>query len=101
MPPLKIKDLREKLLKILKNLKPNKRGGIDKQSPRILKELAEEIVDVVVMIYEESLSNSEVPQDWVRAVIAVIFKKGKKSLAGNYRPISLTCILCKCMEKLI
>ena len=101
MPQLKIKDLRGKLLKILMDLKPNKSAGVDKQSPRILKELAEEIVDVVVMIYEESLKNAEVPNDWLRAVIAVIFKKGKKSLAGNYRPVSLTCILCKCMEKLI
>ena len=101
MPTLKIKDMRGKLLKILKNLKPNKRGGVDKQAPKVLKEVAEEIVDVVIMIFEESLKSAEVPQDWLKAIIAVIYKKGKKSLAGNYRPVSLTCILCKCMEKLI
>lgn len=101
MPALKIKDMREKVLKILKTLKPNKKGGIDKQTPKILREVAEEIVDVVVMLFNESLVNSKVPSDWLKAIIAVIFKKGKKSLAGNYRPVSLTCILCKCMEKII
>ena len=84
MPPLKIKNMRQKVLKILKGLKPNKKGGIDKQTPRILREVAEEIVDVVVMLFDESLGNAEVPSDWLKAIIAVIFKKGKKSLARNY-----------------
>ena len=30
-----------------------------------------------------------------------IFKKGRKQDPGNYRPVSLTCVLCKVMEKLI
>ena len=101
MPPLPIKEMREKVLKILKTLKPNKKEGIDKQTPKVLREVADEIVDIVVLLFDESLTKAEVPSDWLKAVIAVIFKKGKKSLAGNYRPVSLTCILCKCMERLI
>ena len=31
----------------------------------------------------------------------LVFKKGDKSLASNYRPISLTCILCKVLEHII
>lgn len=30
-----------------------------------------------------------------------VFKKGKRSEAGNYRPISLTCIACKIMEHIL
>ena len=38
------------------------------------------------------------------ANISAIFKKGKKTLPQNYRPVSpvsLTCIICKIMENLI
>ena len=101
MPPLKIKTMRDKVLKMLRKLKPNKKEGIDKQTPRVLREVAEEIVDMVIALFDDSLNEKTVPSDWLLSVIAVIFKKGKKSLAGNYRPVSLTCILCKCMEKLL
>ena len=97
----KLKITRKQVLKILKNLKPNKAAGIDKMLPRILREIAEEIADIITSIFNDSINNSEIPGDWLRAIITIIFKKGKKSLAGNYRPVSLTCILCKCIETAI
>ena len=42
-----------------------------------------------------------VPYDWKKGGISPIFKKGSKNIAGNYRPISLTCVLCKLMESLL
>ena len=41
------------------------------------------------------------PKDWRIANITPIFKKGSKSLAENYRPISLTSIICKLFESII
>ena len=38
------------------------------------------------------------PKDWSHALVTAAFKKGSKADPLNYRPISLTCILCKVME---
>ena len=43
----------------------------------------------------------QVPTDWKHANVTAIHKKGKKTLAENYRPVSLTPILCKVMESFI
>jgi len=42
-----------------------------------------------------------VPEDWRRANVTPVFKKGKKEDPGNYRPVSLTSIPGKVMEQLI
>ena len=42
-----------------------------------------------------------VPSIWKQANVAPIFKKGVKGNPGNYRPVSLTCVICKIMESLI
>ena len=42
-----------------------------------------------------------VPEDWRRANISPIFKKGEKSSAANYRPVSLTSICSKILEHIL
>jgi hypothetical protein len=42
-----------------------------------------------------------VPDSWKIRQITALFKKGDKKLASNYRPVSLTSIICKITEKLI
>ena len=41
------------------------------------------------------------PSQWKEANVTPIFKKGDKRNPGNYRPVSLTSIPCKIMEKII
>ena len=42
-----------------------------------------------------------IPLQWKTANVVALHKKGSKSFASNYRPISLTCIMCKLYEQLI
>ena len=39
--------------------------------------------------------------DWYRVYVTPVFKKGDKSQAVNYRPISLTYIFCKVLEHIM
>lgn len=89
------------ILKLLFNLKPGKAAGPDRLRPLLLKELREEIAPIVRVIFERSLQTGKLPADWCKAYVTPVFEKGDKSLAANYRPISLTCILCKVLEHIL
>ena len=47
------------------------------------------------------MKTGKLPTDWKNAQITALYKKGKKTCASNYRPVSLTSIVSKCMEKII
>ena len=87
--------------KLLKNLKPGKAAGPDRLGPLLLQKLREEIAPILQVLFESSLRTGKLPMDWCRALVTSIFKKEDKSSAANYRPISLTCILCKVLEHII
>ena len=89
------------VLKALKSIKVNKSSGPDDLHPRLLVELADIIALPVTILFNATLKD-ELPKDWKMAFVTGIFKKkGSRHLPENYRPISLTSILCKTMEKFI
>ena len=55
----------------------------------------------IALLCNKTLDEGEIPQDWKRAFVSPIFKKGAKNRAENYRPISLTSIACKMMKSLV
>ncbi|KAL4226412.1 hypothetical protein ACF0H5_014395 [Mactra antiquata] len=87
--------------KLLLGLSPNKAAGPDEISPRVLKELHHEIAPVLTHIYSLSLNTGIVPEDFKKAIVAPVFKKGSKAKPSNYRPISLTCIASKLLEHIV
>ena len=87
--------------KILENLKTNKAAGPDGIHPRILKELASELAPILCSIYQRSLRDGILPSVWKYGDVTPIFKKGKKVLPNNYRPVSLTSVICRVLEKLV
>ena len=99
MPEINISE--NGLMKLLQNLKPGKAAGPDKLKPLLLRELREEIAPIIQIIFDRSLKTGKLPADWMKANVMPVFKKGDKSLAANYRPISLTCILCKVLEHIL
>ena len=87
--------------KKLRELDSNKAQGPDQIPPKVLKELSNELAVPLSKLFNISLEKGQVPQDWKVAEVVAIFKKGSRSETGNYRPVSLTCIVCKVLESLI
>lgn len=52
-------------------------------------------------LFNECVSSGSIPKVWKTAQVTALHKKGPKWEACNYRPISLTCILCKVFEKVV
>jgi len=67
----------------------------------MLIKITDEISVFLAEVYNKSLQTCDVPEKWKLANATPIFKKGKRSSAANYRPVSLTIILCKVLESLI
>ena len=86
---------------LLSDLKINKAGGPDLIPARILRNLSEEICDVLAFIIQQSYDSGNPPLDWSKALVTAVHKKGKKDNPSNYRPILLTCLCCKIMERII
>ena len=91
----------EGVASLLHGLNPNKATGPDDIPARILQLTANEIAPALQIIFQKPLDTGKLPLSWSQANIAPIFKKGDRSLASNYRPISLTSICCKILEHII
>ena len=91
----------DKILKIIRNLNPNKAHGWDGISGRMIKMCDASLVVPLKLIFENCLHRSIFPDTWKRANVVPIHKKNEKNLKENYRPISLLPIFGKILEKLI
>ena len=58
-------------------------------------------IKTFVLTFKHSLENECFPNEWKKANIVPIHKKGDKKLIQNYRPVSLLHICAKIFEKLI
>ena len=51
--------------------------------------------------YTASLRTGKLQTEWKLAHVTPIHKSGSKDLPNNYRPISLTSILCRMLEHIV
>jgi hypothetical protein len=91
----------EVVRKLLAGLHIGKASGPDGIPPSVLAKAADELAEPIAQLFRKSLAAGQVPDEWKTALVTPVFKKGSKSSANNYRPVSLTCIICKTMEKLV
>ena len=92
-------DIKKQLLK----LNIFKSSGLDGVHQKLLKSLAydDNFVEAVTQLFQKCSETGSLPLVWKSVSVVALFKKGVKSDPLNYRPVSLTCILCKVYEKLV
>jgi hypothetical protein len=91
----------EDVRKRLASLKTNKAAGPDGINPLILSKAADILSAPIAHLFKLTLATGQIPEEWRKATVTPIFKKGSRLSPGNYRPVSLTCILCKVQEAII
>ena len=64
-------------------------------------ETVEQISIPLARVFNLSLKEGVVPFKWNEANIIPLFKKGLTNKSDNYRPVSLTSVICKLLERLI
>jgi hypothetical protein len=69
--------------KLLRNIKPHKATGPDNIQARYLKELALELTPAITFLFQTSLEQGKLPNDWLQAHIVPVFKKGDKNTASQ------------------
>ena len=89
------------LVKIVKKLKSGSSPGPDMINAHFLKNIIANIANPLCTLFDKCLSEGFVPNEWKVAYVIPIHKKGDPQSPDNYRPVSLTSVLCKILERLV
>ena len=86
---------------IIRDMKDNKSPGVNGIPPKLLLENVEQISIPLATMFSLSLEEGIVPLEWEEANIIPLFKTSSRNKSENYRPVSLTSVICKLLERLI
>ena len=91
----------ESILKLLRNIIPRKASGPDNIPARILRDCDSDLALILTMIFQTSLKEGKVSDDWTQTNVTALYKKGSRQDPGKCRPVSLTSLCCKLLEHII
>lgn len=81
------------IAKLLSNWNLHKATGPDDEiSSRFMKETAVHIAPPLSLLFQASLDQGTIPNDWNKANITLLFSKGDGSTLSNYRHVSATSV---------
>jgi hypothetical protein len=87
--------------KLLSNIKSHASPGPDGIPAVVLKKCAPSLSWSLCCFFNYSLKKGEVPYMWKQARVIPVFKSGDRANIENYRPISVTSLVSKLLEKII
>lgn len=91
----------EMFIDAIKDFSPCKNLGCEKINSKLYIDSFKVLVDQYAHLFNLSISNGIFPLDWKLATVCPIPKEGDKTQMGNIRPMSLTHLVGKAMEKIV
>ena len=85
----------------IRSIKPSNSLDPEGFPSKFYHQLSAELSTPLSIIMQASIDVQELPTVWKTASVCAIHKKGVTCDPNNYRPISLTVIACKVMERII
>ena len=103
LPPLfsLTKTSNDIVLKLIQSLLLKKASGLDGISAKVLKEAGLIVSASLTYIKNRSLTTGIFPDDWKVARVSPIYKDDIKTNPNNYRPISVSPIVSKRIERVV
>ena len=86
--------------KIMK-MKNTKSPRVDGIPPKLLKVIVQQISTPLAKVLNLSLEEGIVPSEWTEANITPLLMMRSRNKSENYRPVSLTSVVCNLIEPLI
>ena len=88
---------------ILSKLDISKAMGPDDVHPKLLKFLSDDpaFVKTITLLFNKCVEQQCIPDVWKSTVVVPLHKNGSVHSPNNYRPVSLTCVICKVYEKVL
>jgi len=91
----------EEIIKIISKFDQNKSPGHDDIGNFIIKRVAHEISKPLTIIFNQSISTGNVPNQLKTAKVIPLYKKDNAEIYSNYRPVSLLPCFSKVLERLV
>jgi Reverse transcriptase (RNA-dependent DNA polymerase) len=77
-------------------------AGPDGLPGMFYKKLGYWLTEPLTVIFQQSIYQCTIPDDWRVAKVIPLYKgKGERTCPSSYRPISLTAVACKILERLV
>ena len=86
---------------LLDNLDINKAQGPAAISGAVLKNCSKTLAYPLSILFTLTYNTGYIPQEWKLANVVRVFKKDDKNKVTNYRPISLTSLVMKVLERIL
>ena len=87
--------------KVLSDVNPRKARGPDRVSGKVLKECSEQLCVVLTRLFQLLMNCHYVPISWRTSQITPVPKHARAKELNDFRPIALTSLVCKQLERLV